>query len=321
MLNPKTISDDERKVLEEVAKAKGKTLEQVLIDLGHTLPGQPDKKVEFAGKKEESAPAPEPVVVLQPPAVEKPQASNSNINFENSIIPDFEPPKADSTPMPPPAANEEPAPAEDTESEPENRRPATMRQVCIQCGWDQDVPTIPEPEHKDKIAFLHAVLGQKIFSKRYLLFGDNLRVTLRTLTIKEIDALYAETFKAQKAGLIVTAADYYEHLNRLRLYLQLIGLSSRQTATHIKLPEGLSPETHPEADLHWEEFLKKENCFKEDGTGLVQQIQDYILSKVLKTEHLHRTIGHTCNKFNRLVSKLEASVDNENFWNETEPQS
>jgi hypothetical protein len=317
MLNPKTISDEERKVLEEVAKAKGKTLEQVLIDLGHTLPGQPDKQVKFDGKKEE--PAPEPVVVLQPPVAEKPQPASQNINFENSTIPDFEPPKATETPLPPAAENEKTEPQ--AEPDQENMRPATMRQVCIQCGWDQDTPTIPEPEHKDKIAFLQAVLGQKIFSKRYLLFGDNLRVTFRTLTIKEIDALYAETFKAQKAGLIVSAADYYEHLNRLRLYLQLIGLSSRQTATHIKLPEGLSPETHPEADLHWEEFLKKENFFKTDGTGLVQQIQDYILSKVLKTEHLHRTIGHTCNKFNRLVSKLEASVDNENFWNETEPQS
>jgi hypothetical protein len=220
----------------------------------------------------------------------------------------------------PPQAAEEIVP--EVEPEPAaNSKPATMRQLCIQCGWDQDVPTIPEPEHKDKIAFLHAVLGQKVFSKRYLLFGGNLRVTLRTLTIKEIDALYAETFKAQKAGLIATAADYYEYLNRLRLYLQLTGLSSRQTATHIKLPEGLTPETHPDAESHWEEFLKKENAFKEDGNSLVMQIEEYVLSKVLKTEHLQRTIGHTCNKFNRLVSKLEASVDNENFWNETEPQS
>ena len=51
------------------------------------------------------------------------------------------------------------------------------------------------------------------------------------------------------------------------------------------------------------------------------QIEEYVLTKVLKTEHLQRVIGHTCNKFNRLVSKLEASVDNENFWNETGPQS
>lgn len=319
MLNPKTISDEERKVLEEVAKAKGQTLEQVLIDLGHTLPGQPDKQVELTGAKETKAE--EPMVVLQPPVVEKPEEPKQSLNYEASIIPDFEPPSPAAGPaVPPPQAAEEVVPDNETETSAPTE-PSTMRQICIQCGWDQQVPTIPEPEHKDKIAFLHAVLGQKVFSKRYLLFGGNLRVTLRTLTIKEIDALYAETFKAQKAGLIATAADYYEYLNRLRLYLQLTGLSSRQTATHIKLPEGLTPETHPDAESHWEEFLKKEDFFKADAGSLVMQIEEYVLTKVLKTEHLQRTIGHTCNKFNRLVSKLEASVDNENFWNETGPQS
>lgn len=317
MINPKTISDEERKVLEEVAKAKGKTLEQVLIDLGHTLPGQPDKKVEFAGKTEEKPE--EPRVVLQPPTVTKEVEPEQHKNLETASIPDFEPPvPAAEVPVPPQAA-EEVVPEKEPENEPD--RPTTGQQVCIQCGWNQDVPTIPEPEHKDKIAFLHSVLGQKVFSKNYLLFGGNLRVSLRSLTIKEIDALYAETFRAQKAGLIVTSADYYEYLNRLRLFLQITGLSSRQTATHIKLPEGLTPETNADAESYWEDFLKKEKCFKEDDTSLVMQIQEYVLDKVLKTEHLQRTISHTCHKFNRLVSKLEASVDNENFWNETEPQS
>ena len=321
MLDPKTISEEERKVLAEVAKAKGKTLEEVLIDLGHTLPGQPDKTVKFASNtdKAKTEDVTElPKVVLQPSAVDK-EKTKQELNFEPPSIPDFEPPSGSEDVPVPPAAEEEVV--SEVEPEPDNAKFATMRQICTQCGWDQDVPTIPEPEHKDKLAFLHAVLGQKVFSKNYLLFGGNLRVTLRSLTIKEIDSLYSEAFAAQKLGIIATAADYYEYLNRLRLFLQLGGLSSRQTATHVKLPEGLSPETHPDAESHWEAFLKKEACFKDDGTSLILQIQDYVLNKVLKTEHLQRTISHTCNKFNRLVSKLEASVDNENFWKETEPQS
>jgi hypothetical protein len=307
MFNPKTISDEERKVLEEVAKAKGKPLETLLTELGHILPGQPDKQVAFVGKAPEK--------LENPPVIADPEPAQK---IETTSIPDFEPPTPAVDSPVPPAAEEENA----VESEPtEDENLATMRRVCIQCGWDQAVPTIPEPEHKDKIAFLHSVLGQKVFSKNYLLFGGNLQVSFRSLTIKEIDALYAETFKAQKMGLIVTTSDYYEYLNRLRLFLQLGGLSSRQTATHIKLPEGLTPETHPDAVSHWETFLKKENCFKEDDTSLIMQVQDYVLGKVLKTEHLQRSISHACNKFNRLVSKLEASVDAENFWNETEPQS
>jgi hypothetical protein len=306
------ISDEEKNLLIEVAKAKGKTLEELLTDLGHIKPPQPEAKVEFKGQAAES-----PAVVLEPVAVTEPVVAEEPIpQFEKNVQPEFEPP---------------PAPEEtEQQDKPEAAEPATslgtLRQICVQCGWDQERPTIPEPEHQDKIAFLQAVLGQKVFSKRFAIFGGHLRLTFRTLTIREIDALYQETFRAQKAGLISTAVDYYEYLNRLRLYLQLTSMSSAQTAMQIKLPEGLTPETHPEAGSYWEKHLRDAGVFKEldstnpDTPTLLLQIQDFMLTNVLKTEHLQRTITHTCNKFNQLVVKLESCVDNPNFWNETEPR-
>jgi hypothetical protein len=303
------ISEEEQKLLAEVAKAKGKTLEELLIELGHIAP--PDAKVEFKGQVPAAPPEPAPAVAEpSTPVLEEIELPR----FEHTIEPEIELP---------PAAEEEP---EEEVLEAESASPATFKHICVQCGWDQERPTIPEPEHKDKIAFLHAVLGQKVFSKRYAIFGGNLRLTFRTLTIREIDTLYQETFRVQKLGLISTAADYYEYLNRMRLYLQLTSMSSAKTALQIKLPEGLTPETHPDASSYWEDHLRSEGLFQEpdpnkpDSPSLLMQIQDYVLGQVLKTEQLQRTVTHTCNKFNQLVVKLEASVDSPDFWNETEPQ-
>jgi len=309
------ITDEEKNLLAEIAQAKGKTLEDLLIELGHIKPPQPDTKVEFKGQAVVVEPVAE--VSLEPtPAPVLPVGDNNIPNFEETIQPEFEPPPAP----------EQPQQADEGEAAAQELKPGTLRQICVQCGWDQERPTIPEPEHQDKIAFLQAVLGQKVFSKRFAIFGGHLRLTFRTLTIREIDALYQETFRAQKAGLISTAVDYYEYLNRLRLYLQLTSMSSAQTAMQIKLPEGLTPETHPEANSYWEKHLRDAGVFKEpdaanpDVPTLLLQIQDFILTNVLKTEHLQRTVTHTCNKFNQLVVKLEACVDNPNFWNETEPR-
>lgn len=318
MFDPNAISKEERELLLEVAKAKGQTLEQVLTDLGHNLTPKPEEtpvepEIVFSGgetKEPPPLPTEAPIRVVE----------EAKAVFEPKIVPEVELP-------PPPAADEGPSvpPPADGEDE-EDDAPSTINHICVQCGWDQNVPVIPEPEHQDKIGFLQAILGQQVFSKRYALFGGNLRVTFRTLTIREIDTLYQETFRAQKAGIISTSADYYEYLNRQRLFLQLTALAATQTALHIKLPDGLTPETHPDANSYWIDFLKAENAYQEPDSNnpnsptLLMQIQDYVLGKVIRTEQLQRTITHTCNKFNRLVARLEACVDNPDFWSETGPQ-
>ena len=173
--------------------------------------------------------------------------------------------------------------------------------------------TIPDPDSKDKIGFLQSVLGHKVFSKKYTMFGGNLRITFRTLAIREIDILYQAAFQAQKDERILTTTDYYEYLNRLRLHLQLTSFSAKTASLHIKLPEGLSRDTHEGCSSYWDEFLEKEAILDKDKP-LIQQVSDYVIDKVMKTEHLQRTITHECSKFNRLVAKLEASVDNPDFW-------
>jgi hypothetical protein len=44
-------------------------------------------------------------------------------------------------------------------------------------------------------------------------------------------------------------------------------------------------------------------------------------SEIFQTESLHRVVASTCRDFNRMVTQLEAMVDNANFWKQTETPS
>lgn len=306
MLNVKKLSDEEQKLLGEIAKAKGKSLEEMLLELGHSI----NENVETT--KEDS--------IVETTKVETADDTLGNLpeNEKNPVEEQVNFPTASDTV----SAAEPPIAAEEEIVVNSEQKMATARNVCNHCGWDQANPVIPEPEANDKLIFLQAIIGQKVFSKRYSLFDGNLRVTFRSLTVKEIDSLYSEAFKAQKAGVIETASDYYEYLNRQRLFLQLVGLSSNNSALHITLPDGYTRETNSTANTYWDEFLIKNKLWSdEDSTNqsLMLKVQDYILTHVLKTEHLQRVVNLTCINFNKLVAKLEANVDNENFWKATGP--
>lgn len=300
MFDINSLSEEERGLLEEVAKAKNQSIEEALKDLGWVKPPPPEQDEEV------SLTAEEPVVVEEIATPSQPEAQVESELEEEAAEAEL-----------PPVAEEE---VKEDESVEITGDLATASNICSLCGWDQALPVIGEPEHKDKLGFLQSVLGQKVFTKRYSIFGGNLKVTFRTLTIKEIDTLYEAAFKAQKLGVIATTADYYEYLNRLRLYLQLTGLSAKTTKLHVRLPEGLTKETHPDVNLYWDTFLKDKGLYK-DKPLLCNQVADYVVKEVLKTEQLQRTITHECNNFNRLVAKLEACVDNQDFWKETEQPS
>ena len=293
------MSDEEKKVLEEVAKAKGQTLDEALEELGHAVQ-----------KEDETVSIEEPKVVVAEPVPIPVDPPDDDLTVKVEEPPAFEPP---------PAEEEIQAVGEEISADVEKDF-ATINNVCIQCGWDQSTPTIDEPEKHEKLAFLQCLLGQKVFSKNYKLFGGQLKIGFRTLSIKEIDTLYASTFAAQKAGVITTTADYYEYLNRLRLYLQITSLSSQVGSLHIRLPDGLTEETHPGVKAYWDNYLKDKGVYVEDKP-LVDQLADYVVLEVLKSEHLQRVVTNQCNKFNRLVAKLETCVDNQDFWKETEQLS
>lgn len=283
--------DAEKELLAAEAKAKGITVEQLLEQQGAVVsrPSEQDATVVFTA---------ETVPAIQ---LEK-EAPKSQ---EDVFVPEIQ----DNAP-PPPVALPEPEAEQKTDS---------IAPICIHCGWDQRQPTLEPPTKQDKLSFLTAVLGQKVFTKEYSTLGGKLKMSFRSLTVNELDALYAEAYTQQRAGRIATTQEYYEYLNRQRLFLQLQSLNSALGAMHLTLPDGLSSRTNSFCTLSWEEQLKTKNEFDPEDS-LLQQIEKYVLKEVLSTEHLQRIVSHHCAKFNQLVAKLEACIDNENFWNETETQ-
>lgn len=181
---------------------------------------------------------------------------------------------------------------------------------CPHCDWPLSMPDIPEPSNIDKQAFLQSILGQKPFVKEYDLLGGALRVTFRTLTSKELDVVFAQAaYDRQQHNL--SEIDFWEKVNRYRLYLQLLKLEAPGQYT-FDLPDGLSPETNVYAQAHW----KLPEPEHPRDTGL-PHIEQFIISDVLSSEILYGAIHNKCARYNRLVAKLGALVDNSDFWKPT----
>lgn len=218
-----------------------------------------------------------------------------------------------SLPPPPPLVDAE---AEEEIDTPEGTTGSSPGiQTCPHCNWDMSLPVIAEPTYDEKMGFLHSVLGQKTFTHQYEIFGGNVVARFRTLTTKEMDIIYRQVFAERETGEITTIQDYWEKVNRYKLYLQLTYLSAVDGSFTHTLPEGYSPESNPHAA----------ECYKfkpanPDHTYL-PEIENHVLEEVLRTETIQRSINTICARFNRLVAKLEAMIDNSDFWNATEEQS
>jgi hypothetical protein len=224
----------------------------------------------------------------------------------------------ESTALPPLLDENEPEFGESPQSsEPlaEGTGAAAQQTQCPHCSWDLSMPSIQEPSYNEKMGFLHSVLGQKTFINQYEMFGGKVLARFRTLTTKEMDVVYQQVFSEREAGIVTTIQDYWEKVNRYRLYLQLVYLAATDGSFTYQLPEGYSDKVNPHAASFYE-FEPTDP----DGTFL-PEIENYILEEVLRTESIQRTVNTLCARFNRLISKLEAMIDNSDFWEATEEQS
>ena len=88
-MDPNNISEEEKKLLAQIAKQKNKTMEEVLEELGHKPVPEKDEVVEFGGEPAEPKPAAE--------------------SFEIPVVPE--------APLPPPPAAEVKEESEQEEAE------------------------------------------------------------------------------------------------------------------------------------------------------------------------------------------------------------
>ena len=294
------LTDDERKMLSDLKTSRA--------EKGIQPPAMADAQMEdsIIGQSE-------PTTTIMEPASPEKVAENISAPFPTTAK--IGPEAIDAAP-PPPAAEASPLLKSEEEDDAEvDAGTEAYLESCPHCGWDLAQPTVVDPTSDEKMGFLHSVLGQKTFIQQYDLFGGKVVVRFRTLTTKEMDVIYNFVFKQRETGVITTIQDYWEKVNRYRLYLQLAHLSATDGSFTHTLPDSYSRETNPYATEFWQ-FPAYD-----PETGYLEQIEEKVLTEVLRTETIQRTISTYCARFNRLVSKLEVMIDSSDFWSETEQQS
>lgn len=196
---------------------------------------------------------------------------------------------------------------------PANERPATHETLsetpthCPQCEWNLQRTEVAEITDLDKQLFLQSWLGQQPFVRTFPLFGGQLEVTFRNLTSRELDLIGAQVHREVARGDFSDLTDQFEAANRYRMMLQLLSVRHRGVLVH-DLPDGFDQKRNPMAQAHWE----FPDGVDPERQGL-EMIADYMLSKVLTSESTHRTMQMQCQRFNRLVARLEAVVTSPDF--------
>lgn len=222
-------------------------------------------------------------------------------------------------PLAPPPAPKTPEPTYTPQATETGAAGVTLTN-CPHCLWDLADPDIPEPPYSDKLAFTQCFLGMRPFTKAYPILNGAAEVTFRTLTTREVDVVYKQAYKDKTDGKLPTDYDYWERLNRYRMFLQIQSFRASGPDGFFKdLPDGYSKETNPAGNGFWVQPEQAADIHA-DETAL-PVIETWMIEEVLKTEQLFRTVNTLCNGFNRLVSKMEAMVDNSDFWRPTGEQS
>lgn len=183
---------------------------------------------------------------------------------------------------------------------------------CPHCGWDMTAEDIPEPSRKIRQKFLQSVIGQLAYTNKHELLGGALKITFRTLTSGEADECFRQTFRDRDNGEFISELDFWERVNRYRLYLQIM-LLEREDEEAIEMPDGLNKRTAPNATTVWE--------VPEGEKHPLKLVEKHTLQHVLPSESTARIVQVELGRFNRIVSKLEAMVDNADFWSPTEEPS
>jgi len=155
----------------------------------------------------------------------------------------------------------------------------------------------------DKLSFLQATLGNVPWQRLFSLMNGNLQVTLRQLRPSEVDACFEQSFY-ERDNLGLDQMSFLEQINRYRLVLQLVDVRS-----------GDKLETFPHDLAGWGGGRENNN------PTILPQILSQVYEKVMGTESINRILSLAVGNFNRLVMKLEANIENPDFWPEAEPQT
>jgi hypothetical protein len=184
-------------------------------------------------------------------------------------------------------------------------------EFCPHCGFNQSIPDDVTVSSTDSENYVLCLLGEKPFIKKLAILNGLATITVRDLTIAEIDMIYAQVKIDANKDRIRNIAERHEMIDRYRLCLQLQAISSSQSDLNRTFPEGLSPSATPYAQSFWETDPDPEET-------PLWAIYQYMFKTVFRNESMGRIVGHAVRQFNRLVAKMEATNFTRDFWSPTE---
>lgn len=176
---------------------------------------------------------------------------------------------------------------------------------CDHCGWDSSLTDTTKPTKQDKYDFLASVLGGTRFYKEMDLFGDNVTVVFRTLTTEEADTALQQTSYDHRDGKVPDQGEFFRVYTNYRLAMSIEKLSTPGDAQIVPSIK----------DVEWDSPL-----MSEDPQTPLPTLETWLHANVLKSESMRRVVGMEHQRFQRLVEKMEARVDDADFWKGIEQQ-
>jgi len=176
---------------------------------------------------------------------------------------------------------------------------APVKTNCPACGFHPDAEVI-EVTAADKHDFLAMLLGNARFKKRYPLLGGKMYITFKSLRRDEMELALNQASYDDRDGLFATQYEYFRvHSN----YETVLSIDEIETAGKVvKMPDI--------QDVEWDKPRDTEKA----QTAL-KVYYPYVNAHYLSNASLTRVIGLLFQRFKALLHRLEANVQNPDFWN------
>jgi len=171
-----------------------------------------------------------------------------------------------------------------------------LNRMCPMCGWDQAVRNVVEPTQEDKDEFVVAAVSGERFKKVYPCYGGRLKITVRSRTYAETEAVMEFVTRWRKAEEIDTANAiiFKTYAYQALFSLEKIEFEGKDAVEYPPLS------TEVPADGEESALEKVEKKIKEDFSDITWQ-----------------SVQNAARHFDQLVSFLTLRAHDPNFWSRT----
>lgn len=212
----------------------------------------------------------------------------------------------------PAPARPQAAPSPPPATETPHTTSATPARHCPYCGWDQTRNDTLDISDEDKRMYVAAQSKGGRFQKEFKLLNDTLRVTFRSMTVRERGLIKRQlTIEAQsdtRAGVERASTDLEQEFVLCTLCVSLQRMWTPDMGV-IDLEE-LEKYQPPKNSLHLSE-----------KDTIVRAYTNDVADHVIVTEDRRRILTAAFMEFSAIMAKIEANAGNDDFFRKTGSRS